>query len=161
MRENLDPFRNYADEEINSALKDVHMLDAISSLPLGLDSVVADGGLNFSVGQRQLLCLARAILRKNKILVLDEPTANVDSRTDKLLQEAVAKSFQGATIIAVAHRLDTVIDYDRILVLGHGAVLEYGTPHELIEKGGDFASMVSDTGDEMSTLLKARAKQET
>lgn len=161
MRENLDPFHNYKDEEINHALEDVKMLDVITSLPLGLDSVVADGGLNFSVGQRQLLCLARAILRKNKILVLDEPTANVDSRTDKLLQQAVAKSFQSATIIAVAHRLDTVIDYDKILVLGHGAVLEYGTPGDLIEKGGDFASMVDDTGDEMSSLLRSRAKKES
>ena len=159
MRENLDPFGYYKDEEIISALEDVCMLEAISSLPLGLDSVVADGGLNFSVGQRQLLCLARAILRKNKILVLDEPSANVDSRTDKLLQEAVSKSFQGATIIAVAHRLDTVIGYDKILVLGHGSVLEYGTPHELVEKGGDFASMVLDTGDEMASLLRSKAKK--
>jgi ABC-type multidrug transport system fused ATPase/permease subunit len=76
-----------------------------------------------------------------------------------LLQEAVVKSFQGATIIAVAHRLDTVIDYDRILVLGHGSVLEYGSPLELIQKGGAFASMVNDTGEEMSSLLKSRAKK--
>ena len=159
LRENLDPFGNYDDVQVNNALEDVHMLDAITSLPLGLDSLVADGGLNFSVGQRQLLCLARAILRKNKILVLDEPTANVDSLTDKLLQEAVAKSFEGATIIAVAHRLDTVIDYDKILVLGHGSVLEYGSPNELIQKGGDFASMVNDTGEEMSKLLRSRARK--
>jgi ATP-binding cassette subfamily C (CFTR/MRP) protein 4 len=93
-------------------------------------------------------------------LVLDEPTANVDSRTDKLLQEAVAKSFRDATIIAVAHRLDTVIDYDKILVLGAGAVLEYGSPHELIEKvNGAFSSMVDDTGDEMSKLLRSIAKK--
>ncbi len=111
------------------------MLDVIEQLPHRLETTVADGGLNFSVGQRQLLCLARgtplrfpldwclfryvfsnfqfnqcfsstAILRRSKILILDEPTANVDSRTDKLLQDAVANSFQGATIIAVAHRLD-------------------------------------------------------
>ena len=89
--------------------------------------------------------------------MLDEPTANVDSRTDKLLQEAVAKSFHGATIIAVAHRLDTVIDYDKILVLGSGGVLEFGGPHELVLKGGAFASMVNDTGEEMSHLLRVRA----
>jgi ATP-binding cassette subfamily C (CFTR/MRP) protein 4 len=90
--------------------------------------------------------------------VLDEPTANVDSRTDALLQEAVSKSFKGATILAVAHRLDTVIDYDKILVLGSGSVLEYGSPHELIMKGGAFRRMVDDTGEEMATDLKAQAK---
>ena len=158
LRDNLDPFGNHDDVEVHNALRDVHMLEVILCLPLGLSTAVADGGSNFSVGQRQLLCLARAILRKNKILVLDEPTANVDSHTDKLLQEAVGKRFQHATIIAVAHRLDTVIDYDKILVLGSGRVLEYGSPYELIEKGGDFASMVLDTGDEMSELLKSRAK---
>merc|ERR1711957_433263 len=133
------------------------MLEPVRALSHGLDTTVAEGGLNFSVGQRQLICLARAILRRNKILVLDEPTANVDSRTDKLLQEAVAKSFQNATILAVAHRLDTVIDYDKILVLGSGSVLEYDTPQALIMKGGVFCSMIADTGDEMSEFLKARA----
>jgi ABC-type multidrug transport system fused ATPase/permease subunit len=111
-----------------------------------------------SVGQRQLLCLARAILRRNKILVLDEPTANVDSRTDKLLQEAVSKSFKGATILAVAHRLETVINYDKILVLGSGGVLEFGSPCELIANGGAFCSMIDDTGEEMAATLKERAR---
>ena len=90
--------------------------------------------------------------------MFDEPTANIDSPTDKLLQEAVAKSFHGATILAVAHRLDTVIDYDKILVLGAGEVLEYGGPHELITCGGAFCSMVDDTGEEMAEMLKARAR---
>jgi ATP-binding cassette subfamily C (CFTR/MRP) protein 4 len=157
LRENLDPFHVHTDEEIRSALFDAHMLNAVTSLSHGLDTTVAEGGLNFSVGQRQLLCLSRAILRKNKMLVLDEPTANVDSRTDKLLQDAVAKSFADATIIAVAHRLDTVIDYDKILVLGDGRVLEYGSPHELIERGDAFASMVADTGEEMAATLRMRA----
>lgn len=158
LRENLDPFHQHDDEQINESLLDVHMLEAVRFLPHGLDTTVAEGGSNFSVGQRQLLCLARAILRRNKILVLDEPTANVDSRTDKLLQEAVAKSFQGATILAVAHRLDTVIDFDKILVLGSGGVLEYGSPHELIAKGGAFCDMIDDTGEEMAAMLKARAR---
>ena len=158
LRENLDPFHHHDDERIGEALYDVHMLDVVRSLSHGLDTTVAENGLNFSVGQRQLLCLARAILRRNKILVLDEPTANVDSRTDKLLQEAVAKSFSDATILAVAHRLDTVIDYDKILVLGAGGLLEYGTPHELVVKNGAFCSMIDDTGEEMANILKARAR---
>jgi ATP-binding cassette subfamily C (CFTR/MRP) protein 4 len=91
-------------------------------------------------------------------LVLDEPTANVDSRTDALLQEAVSNSFKGATILAVAHRLDTVIDYDKILVLGKGSVIEYGSPHELILKGGAFCQMVDDTGEEMALDLKEQAR---
>jgi len=157
LRVNLDPFQEYSDGQILDALSDVSMLDAIEQLPHRLETTVADGGQNFSVGQRQLLCLARAILRRSKILVLDEPTANVDSRTDKLLQEAVAKSFEGATIIAVAHRLDTIINYDKVIVLGSGGLLEFGSPHELIQKGEAFASMIDDTGKEMSAKLRAQA----
>ena len=158
IRENLDPFQSYDEETIWDALADVQMVDAVNELPAGLNTLVAEGGLNFSVGQRQLLCLARAVLRKNRILVLDEPTANVDGRTDELLQVAVAKSFSGSTIIAVAHRLDTVIEYDRILVLGGGKVLEYGSPRELLEKeDGYFSSMVADTGAEMAKELRRRA----
>jgi ATP-binding cassette subfamily C (CFTR/MRP) protein 4 len=154
----LDPFQHHSDEQIKEALLHADMLSTVLEQPLELDTVVSDGGSNFSVGQRQLLCLARAILCKNKILVLDEPTANVDSNTDKLLQDTVKENFNGATIISVAHRLDTVIDYDKILVLGSGHVLEYGSPHELIQKGGAFASMVKDTGDEMSKYLTSRAQ---
>ena len=159
LRSNLDMFNDHSDEKIQEALLYASMLDVIHSLPRGLDTTVMEGGSNFSVGQRQLLCLARAILRRNKVLIVDEATANVDSRTDQLLQEAVAENFQGATILAIAHRLDTVIDYDKILVLGSGGVLEYGSPHDLIAKGGAFCSMVDDTGDNMAGILKARAKK--
>lgn len=157
VRENLDPFGTFRDEQIIEALTDVQMIKAVSTLPNGLESQVADGGMNFSVGERQLLCLARAMLQKSKILVLDEPTANVDGRTDKLLQEAVKKSFRGATIISVAHRLDTIIENDLILVLGNGKVLEFGSPSDLISQDGHFTSMVDDTGIEMSGVLKRRA----
>ena len=119
--------------------------------------MVSEGGTNFSVGQRQLLCLARAILSKSKILVLDEATASVDRRTDQLLHESLQESFGDATILAVAHRLDTVIDHDMILVLGQGKVLEYGTPADLIRTGGMFSKMIKDTGDVMSRDLRQRA----
>jgi len=132
----------------------------IDDLPQGLDSPVSEGGSNFSVGQRQLLCLARAILSQNKILVLDEATANIDRRTDQLLQEALEESFREGTILAVAHRLDTIIEFDYCMVLGGGKVLEYGSPAELIRRvNGAFASMVNDTGEAMSGELKQRAFQ--
>merc|ERR1712176_789865 len=158
IRENLDPFKFFSDDDISEALCDVQMLEAVNELPQGLNFLVAESGSNFSVGERQLLCLARAILQKSKILVLDEPTANVDSRTEKLLQKAISKSFNGATIISVAHRLDTIIESDLILVLAEGKVIECGCPSDLIANDGSFASLVNDTGEEMSKELIRRSK---
>jgi ATP-binding cassette, subfamily C (CFTR/MRP), member 4 len=144
IRENLDPFDQHDDSIILNALESVQMLETIKKiLPWGIDTVISEGGANFSVGQRQLLCLARTILNKNKILVLDEATANVDIATSKLICESVDREFKNTTILAVAHRLESVIDYDRVLVLGRGKVLEYGPPKELLAvKEGHFASMV-------------------
>jgi len=162
VRENLDLFNRHSDDAVRKALEDAHLSSVIDALPLGWDSMVSDGGTNFSVGQRQLLCLARAILSNNKICVLDEATANIDRRTDELLQIALHESFKEGTLLAVAHRLETIIDYDLVLVLGHGHVLEFGPPAEFIARGGSFASMVNDTGDAMARDLKQRAlkKQE-
>merc|ERR1712194_946 len=160
VRENLDPFGVWSDKIIFDALRDVQMLSVIEGLPQNLNSLVAEGGSNFSVGQRQLLALSRAIIRKSKILVLDEPTANVDRKTDSLLQEAIAKSFSGSTIIAVAHRLDTVIEYDRILVLGNGSRIEFGAPWELLSnKDSYFAKMVNDTGKKTAEELRDKARK--
>jgi ATP-binding cassette subfamily C (CFTR/MRP) protein 4 len=153
----LDLFGLHSDESLLRVLDDCHLTKVMNDLPDGMNSLVSEGGSNFSVGQRQLLCLARAILSKNKILVLDEATASVDRRTDQLLQEALHKTFHDGTILAVAHRLDTVIDNDMILVLGAGKVLEFGPPADLIRSGGHFASMVDDTGDDMSRNLRQRA----
>lgn len=157
VRENLDLFGIYSDEAIQKALDDAHLGSVVAQLPNGWDSMVSEGGSNFSVGQRQLLCLARAILSNNRILVLDEATASVDRRTDEMLQEALQTSFREGTIIAVAHRLETIIDYDLVLVLGHGRVLEWGSPAKLLADGGAFASMVSDTGESMCFQLRKRA----
>lgn len=111
----------------------------------GLDTIITEGGRNFSVGQRQLICLARALLRKSKILVLDEATSSVDSQTDAKVQRIIREHFvgNGVTVITVAHRLDTVLGYDKILVLGAGKVLEYGIPGELLKKmGGELRKLV-------------------
>ena len=158
VRENLDVFGLHTEEAIYKALKSAHLDEAIAELPKGINSIVSEGGSNFSVGQRQLLCLARAILSKNRILILDEATASVDRRTDQMLHESLHDSFAEATIIAVAHRLDTVIDHDYILVLGQGKVLEFGPPADLLRKsGGAFSTMVDDTGEITAKDLRQRA----
>ena len=172
IRFNLDPFNVYDDETIRGALADAQILDAVDELPNGLNSIVAEAGSNFSVGQRQLLCLARAILRRSKILILDESGANIDATTDALLQAAVSRSFRGATILSVAHRLGSIIDHDLVFVLGDGKVLEHGPPAELLSSNdgdngdkndggeggsGHFASMVDSTGDQMAKSLRESA----
>eukprot|EP00986_Skeletonema_menzelii_P009118 scaffold4065_cov211-Skeletonema_menzelii.AAC.1 len=158
VRDNLDPFSKYRDDTIWDALRSVQMIDAIKALPLQLGAAVAHEGSNFSVGQRQLLCLARALLLRNNIILLDEPSANVDSKTDQLLQKTLRERFSKATIISVAHRLDTIIDYDKVLVLGDGKMIEFGSPSDLLSKeGGHFLALVNSTGDEMAKALFKRA----
>lgn len=113
----------------------------------------------FSVGQKQLLCLARALLRKtNKFLVLDEATSNVDMRTDELIQRVLKTKFKDNTIITIAHRLNTIADYDKIIVMHRGRVVEIGEPYELILKGGAFSDMVNHTGKNAENIKKI-AKQ--
>jgi ATP-binding cassette subfamily C (CFTR/MRP) protein 4 len=147
VHENLDPFGKRSEDEIMHALGCVRMREAVNSLPLGVDTPVAEGGINFSVGQRQLLCLARSILSNCKILILDEPTANIDAQSDQLLQQTLRDDqFADRTIVMVAHRLQTVVNFDSILVLGNGKVLEFGPPAELLaKKDGHFASMMQST----------------
>jgi ABC-type multidrug transport system fused ATPase/permease subunit len=115
-----------------------------------LDSPVAEGGLNLSQGQRQLLCLARAIVSRPKVMVLDEATSAVDMTTDALIQRSIREEFTDATLLVIAHRLSTIADFDRILVLSDGQVAEYGSPRELWEKGveaGIFRAMCEESGE--------------
>ncbi|KAJ6364107.1 hypothetical protein OIU76_029117 [Salix suchowensis] len=148
VRFNLDPFSEHNDADLWEALERAHLKDAIRNNSFGLDAEVFEGGENFSVGQRQLLSLARALLRRSKILVLDEATASVDVRTDALIQKTIREEFRSCTMLVIAHRLNTIIDCDRILVLEAGQVLEHGTPEELLlpNEGSTFSRMVQSTG---------------
>jgi len=157
VRENLDLFGLRSDEELRKVIDECHLSDVVMGTRSGLDAVVTEGGQNFSVGQRQLLCLARALLNKTNILILDEATASIDKKTEKLLQMTVERNFTDGTILAVAHRLETVIESDFILVLGSGQVLEVGKPADLLRSGGHFATMVSDAGKEEGADLRRRS----
>ena len=142
LRMNLDPFNIYSDDEVWSALKLSHLHDFVSTLDLGLLHYISEGGDNLSVGQRQLVCLARALLKKTTILVLDEATAAVDLETDDLIQATIRKEFKDSTVLTIAHRLNTIMDYDRVMVLDKGSIAEFDTVKGLMKKeGGIFSSM--------------------
>ncbi|XP_053327188.1 multidrug resistance-associated protein 1 isoform X1 [Spea bombifrons] len=146
LRMNLDPFEKYTDEEIWSALELAHLKNFVSGLPDKLNHECAEGGENLSIGQRQLVCLARALLRKTKILVLDEATAAVDLETDGLIQSTIRKEFEDCTVITIAHRLNTIMDYTRVIVLDKGQIVEFDSPNSLLQKKGIFYNMAKDSG---------------
>lgn len=147
LRFNLDPLKLYSDLRIWQALELAHLKANIASLPNGLDHIVSEYGENFSVGQRQLICLARAILRKSQIFVLDEATASVDLETDSVVQKTIRQVFRDCTIITIAHRIHTILDSDRILVLERGEVRELDTPQRLMaSKESAFSLLLDDAG---------------
>ncbi|XP_078047115.1 putative multidrug resistance-associated protein lethal(2)03659 [Augochlora pura] len=153
LRRNLDPFSSYNDDVLWKALEEVELKE------MGLDAHVNEGGSNLSVGQRQLVCLARAIVKNNPILVLDEATANVDPRTDELIQVTIREKFAQCTVLTIAHRLNTVMDSDRILVMDAGNAVEFDAPYILLQKTTGFLqSMVNETGPSMAEALKEVAR---
>ena len=142
-----------------SALKAVQLEQLVKESEGGLDSSVIDSGA-FSVGQKQLICLARAILKENKILVLDEATANTDPATDELIQATIRSVFKHCTILTIAHRLNTIMDSDRILLMDAGEVREYDTPYRLLQNRSSLLSaMVDAYGVEQSKNLRNLVKQ--
>ncbi|CAF3954618.1 unnamed protein product, partial [Adineta steineri] len=132
IRENLDPYRHYTDEEIYLVLGKCHLQKLIENLGNGLDSMIVERGRNFSVGEKQLFCLARALLRKAKILCLDEATANIDVETDRLIQTSIRETCSDVTVITIAHRVQTIVDSDRVLVMDNGRMIEFDTPKNLL-----------------------------
>ncbi|XP_043486928.1 ATP-binding cassette sub-family C member 4-like isoform X2 [Polistes fuscatus] len=160
LRRNLDPFNEFSDNIVWEALEEVELKEAIIGNGNGLELRVLDRGSNFSVGQRQLICLSRAILRNNRILMLDEATANVDPQTDALIQHTIRKKFAFCTVLTVAHRLNTIMDSDKVLVMDKGRMAEYDHPHILLQnKYSQFTSLVKETGRAMSDQLIKMAKQ--
>lgn len=154
LRENLDPYKKTDDHSLWSALEDVEMKKVFDSL---------DDKLNFnnmSTGQRQLLCLARVILNKNKVIVFDEATANIDDNTDALIQKTIRSKFKDCTVLTIAHRLNTIMDSDKIIVMDGGRVVEYDHPHVLLrQKNGHFSKMVRTVGDKTSQFLQKIAEE--
>jgi ATP-binding cassette subfamily C (CFTR/MRP) protein 1 len=145
LRMNLDPFAEKGDDELWGGLRKVHLSETVASWGQGLDYDVAEKGENLSVGQRQLLCIARALIRDSKVIVMDEATASVDQESDKLIQQTMKESFGGgdSTVLCIAHRIETIMDSDKILVLDAGEVAEYDSPSALLRmRDGIFRSLV-------------------
>ncbi|XP_030766381.1 multidrug resistance-associated protein 7 [Sitophilus oryzae] len=143
LKENLDPLGEFTEHEIWSALSKVNLETTIKNLG-GLNNSVDEGGVNFSVGQKQLICLARAVLHNAKILCIDEATANVDQETDRQVQLTLRSAFRKSTVLTIAHRVQTIMDSDRVLVMHEGKIVEFDTPDNLLaNESGYFSQLVN------------------
>jgi ABC-type multidrug transport system fused ATPase/permease subunit len=145
----------YTDESIWEALEKVGLKDYVAGLDKGLDSIVEKHGQNLSQGQRQLLCLVRAMLAKPRILVMDEATSSVDSNADMLIQQVLKSNFSQSTVISIAHRLATIAEYDRIVVLDNGKLAEVDTPTNLLQNpNSHFSQLVEASGTNNATTIR-------
>jgi len=162
LRENLDPFSEHTDATLNDALRSAGLFtlqEEHDEARITLDSKISGGGSNLSVGQRQILALARAILRQSKLLILDEATSAIDYATDAIIQSTLKETLKDATLITVAHRLQTIMDADKIMVLDSGNMVEFDSPENLLEmEGGYLKSLVDQSGDRETLYAMVRKK---
>ena len=174
IRSNLDPFGEHSDLELWAALRKADLVGAEATVPsevqltpndeekdtegtgrIHLDSIVEEEGLNFSLGQRQLMALARALVRDSRIIVCDEATSSVDFETDAKIQQTMMTGFAGKTLLCIAHRLKTIINYDRICVMDKGRIAELETPINLFDQGGIFRGMCNKSGITRTDFINA------
>ncbi|XP_059625685.1 ABC transporter C family member 4 [Cornus florida] len=152
VRSNVDPIGQYSDEEIWKSLERCQLKDVVATKPGKLDSAVVDNGDNWSVGQRQLLCLGRVMLKRSRLLFMDEATASIDSQTDAVIQKIIREDFATCTIISIAHRIPTVMDCDRVLVIDAGWAKEFDKPSRLLERRSLFGALVQEYANRSTQL---------
>ena len=167
LKSNIDPFNEYSEKQIENALEKTHILEALksrvainASLNDVLNQDIDENGGNLSLGQKQLLAMSRALLRNSKILLMDEATASIDEKTDNLIQKMIKEDFKNTTIITIAHRLNTIIHYDRLLVIDMGKIIEFDSPINLMQnENGLFYKMVNVQGKEFAKKMENLAKE--
>ena len=143
LRENVDPSNNFSDEEIKNILLDVGLDDFMEDKDLNY--IIENNGNNISIGEKQLICIARALIKKSKIILMDEATANIDYKTETFLQNSINQQLKDCTVITIAHRIKTIINYDKILVLNNGEIVEYDSPQNLLDKKGLFYQLYKES----------------